>query len=678
MWSRLRQVVKFQSLVVLALSAICSLAVAQEPAAPQIPVPLEDQLADFRQLRRTQASLRTCVARLHAIGRLGTDQAVESLVKMVPQLDGGLQMAAVHAIYLANSNYANEQLQRLTNHRRSDAVRRQACRDLLLTGNEHRVFLRDQCLAREKNLMIRGEILRGLLLHDVPHLEAEVLKAARSKDNIYASAGILGVGKLQLPRGRKFVQAAARSEDPPLRRDAFQALGLLGGVTSMEMLLEAYADSSNLMFRETIAAALRHANDEEELKVVIAHALDSKNIELVRIATGVVALAAPRFPDFCNPPLFKLLEHEDQQVTSQALFGLVASGSEEIVATLITRLGQADPETSSDALWALQKLNAIPAQLEARIVDLAANSNSAARLQAALSLRRFPDSERAFQAVYQLLKDKEWVVRSAAAESLAAFRRVESLPGLITLIEVDHGRVRDDSLECLSLLTGEDFGPLLDSWPLWLDNLPKDYQLPTAADANAMLEVRRQKNNDGQSVVASSYHGIRVPEGGVVFALDISESMSERFDAHQSYYEHYSAVLGETIANLHPQTKFGVVLFSNSAKTLDLELREASSENIAASQAFLEHAQPGGGTNLHAALLTAMALEETQSVFILSDGAPTLGRLTAPEAILHELEIINRHRRIRINTIAAGSAGAEFLAELAQASGGKAVDITSR
>ena len=76
MWSRLRQVVKFQPLVVLALSAVCSLSAAQEPAAPHIPIPLEDQLADFRHLRRAKANPRTCVARLNALGRLGNDQAL--------------------------------------------------------------------------------------------------------------------------------------------------------------------------------------------------------------------------------------------------------------------------------------------------------------------------------------------------------------------------------------------------------------------------------------------------------------------------------------------------------------------------------------------------------------------------------------------------------------------------
>ena len=59
----------------------------------------------------------------------------------------------------------------------------------------------------------------------------------------------------------------------------------------------------------------------------------------------------------------------------------------------------------------------------------------------------------------------------------------------------------------------------------------------------------------------------------------------------------------------------------------------------------------------------------------MTDGDPTMG-LTVPDVILAEIEYMNRDRRIQIHTIAAGEVKAEFLADLAAANGGEAVDLT--
>ena len=59
----------------------------------------------------------------------------------------------------------------------------------------------------------------------------------------------------------------------------------------------------------------------------------------------------------------------------------------------------------------------------------------------------------------------------------------------------------------------------------------------------------------------------------------------------------------------------------------------------------------------------------------MTDGSPSAGEFQMPESILAEIDRINRDRFIQINTIAAGSIRAEFLADLAATNGGKAVDM---
>jgi HEAT repeat protein len=686
MWSRLRQTVKFQPLVVLALSAICSFAVAQEPAAPpsrepsaaQMPMPLEDQLADFRHLRRANANPRTCVARLHAIGSLGTDQAVEALIKLVPKLEGVLQMAAVHAIYLANSNYANEQLHVLTGRRRADVVRRQASRDLMLAGGEHFAFLRDQRLTREKNLMIRGEILHGLIENHVANLESEILKAAKSKDSVYASAGIFGVGQLRIKPGYKYVRAAAQGEDLQLRRDGFHALGAIGGPQSFELLLKAYGQDHNMMLREEIALQLQRASELGEIQTMLDFGLTSAQPGLVRVAVEIIALAAPNFPELCHPPLFKLLDHEDSLIRGFALEGLVLANSQDVTDLLLTRLQSADAHTCSEALWALNTLKAVPQSSEMRIAGLAEHLNQDVRMQAAAALRWFPLSGSAFDVLLERLQDPSWVVRSMAAESLRFFRRKESLPGLIQLLQTERGRVFEDALASLTQLTGHDFSPQpAVGWKQFLETQYLHYELPTAEQVNATLVARAQANaSDTHTIAGTTYHGLQIPPGDVVFLFDVSGSMSNRFDRDRSYYEHFSTTLNDTLANLLPQTNFNVVVFASDVRVWKSALASASADNITSAQSFLSKTSPGGGTNLHSALIAGMTSETVQNIFLLTDGEPTLGAVIAHDAIKRDFERRNRYRRIRLHTIAAGSAGASFLADLAAASGGKAVDLT--
>jgi HEAT repeat protein len=647
--SRLSQPVKSKALALLAFCATCCLLAAQQPAAPSagsMPVPLAEQLADFRKLQSQEANADLCLARLRAIGELRNDLAVDALMELVPQLQGAQQMAAVHAIYLASSTYAFQQLQGLASASHADAVRRQACRDLLLCGGLQLAFLRDQRLVSEENRMIRGEILRGLLERQVPHLRAKVLEAAKSKNSIYAAAGIYGIGVLQLESGRKLVEVAAQNNDLPLRRDALLALGALGGASSFSLLLKAYADEDNLMLRNPITAALQRADDLDEIAVMIARGLNFQPPELVRTCIDVIALAAPRFPELCNPVLQNALDHEDVRVREIALEGLVHAGSNAVIETLSKRLSSTDSDQIRDALWGLSQLNTLPTSVEARIVGFTLHADASVRMQAAAALRRFPHSDLAYQAVFSLLADEAWPVRSMAAESLQAFPRLESVARLVQLASEEQGRVREDAFHTLRLLTGKNF------------------------DA-------RTENENKQSVVKNTYHGLDVPRDNLVFVLDISASMASRFDDDHTFLQYFVAALHDTINQLPVDTLFNVVLFSNDVQIWRDDLALASPDNIVAAQNFLAAATPGGGTNLHAALMASLGFAEVQTVFLLSDGEPTVGPVTAPAALLRALERRNRNRRVRFHTIAVGPSGADFLAALAAENGGQAIDRTA-
>jgi HEAT repeat protein/uncharacterized protein YegL len=675
--------VKSKSLAPLVLAALCGLLPAQESVAPELAagqessLSLEQQLQDLEQLRFADADSREIVQCLHSIGRVGSEEAVDTLLEMIPGFVGREQMAAVHAVFLAGSPYAFSRLRELAVHRGLADVRRQACRDLVRLSEDDRLFLRDKRLKEEKDLRIRGEILRHLIEQDVPGLENAILKAAKSKEAIYASAGVFGIGRLHIARGRKLVEAAARDADMQLRRDAFRALGALGGPRCFRLLLDAYDNGSNLMHRPVLVEALRLADEEKEVAMILERGLHHRNVEVVRAAADVASLLAPAFPESCEKEMLRLLDHADDQVRSAAIEGLVRSGSTAAVERLVARLDSSDFHVRSDALWALSRLGSLPASAEDTIVGLARDGHAEVRTQAAAALCWYPHSAAAFDAVHELLQDASWSVRSMAVECLVCFRRPESLASLVRLIEVEDGRVRDDAIDSLCRLTGEDFGPLSGSWKMWLADRPQDYELPSAEDALVSLERKRAvRRGNGQSMVRSAYHGLDVPRGGVIFVLDVSGSMDSRFDSTSTFLQHFSAALGETIASLPPETSFNIVLFSSGVSIWRDELEIATPDSIEAARVFLDDARAGGGTDLYDALIAALSFEHMQTVFLLTDGAPTIGSITQPAAIVREVERLNRNRRVRIHTIAAGTARADFLAELAAANGGKAVDLT--
>lgn len=665
-------------LLVLALAMASSAPTTAQQSTPVAADSLEQQLDHFQQLRRTRgANVEEAVACLHSIGQLGSEEAVDSLLHLVPKLEGPLQLAAVHAIALNDMEYAHDKLRLLARDRTHSNVRRQACVDLAKGNEEDLFYLRDSRLKKEKDLRIRGEILRNLINKEVPKLDKAILKAAKSKDKVYASVGVYGIGKLRLERGLRTVEDYLTSPDLRLRLESFRALSTFGGEKSFQTLLSAYAHANNLALRPDIKILLESATTIPEVHVLIQDGLTHEDLEVVGACANALSIAAVHQPELAAPALLRLLAHKNARIRDYAIEGLVHVHPDKVVEVLLTQLGHDDPRTRTTAAWALSQIGDLPAELAPHLIMLANDPRYPIRLHVATALSQFPESNEAFRVCTKLLQDSQWSVRSSAVASLLLFRRVESIGPLVNRVDTEVGRVQDDAVEALCQLTGEDFGPARSIWRKWFEDLPEDYILPAAEVASEKLAKRRERRAKGHdSIVTSVYHGVQVPKGGVIFVMDISGSMTEPFADGETYYQHFSNALIETIALLDKETRFNIVLFSGGVKPWKEELLAGTPENAQEARLFLENVRPDGPTNLHAALMTALRFEEVQTIFLLTDGDPTSGRVVLPDAILVELKRANRDRKVVINTIAAGAVRAEFLAELASDNGGAAVDLT--
>lgn len=95
----------------------------QQPDTPA-PATLEEQLQDFDRLRRARDTPEAAVLRLHGIGLLGTEEAVDALLRLLSRLEGKLAQAAVHAIALNRTPYARDKLRLLARDRVHADIRR--------------------------------------------------------------------------------------------------------------------------------------------------------------------------------------------------------------------------------------------------------------------------------------------------------------------------------------------------------------------------------------------------------------------------------------------------------------------------------------------------------------------------------------------------------------------------
>jgi hypothetical protein len=81
---------------------------------------------------------------------------------------------------------------------------------------------------------------------------------------------------------------------------------------------------------------------------------------------------------------------------------------------------------------------------------------------------------------------------------------------------------------------------------------------------------------------------------------------------------------------------------------------------------------PTGSTNIHDALEAAFADQEVDTIYLLSDGYPSAGKIRDPNLLADAVARWNRSRRIRIHTIAVGSTS-PMLQRLSSESGARHV-----
>ncbi|HEU4417325.1 MAG TPA: HEAT repeat domain-containing protein [Planctomycetota bacterium] len=271
-----------------------------------------------------------------------------------------------------------------------------------------------------------------------------------------------------------------------------------------------------------------------------------------------------------------------------------------------------------------------------------------------------------------------WRADMALVRLLSEFRSVETVPALIAVLERfrDHpDDVKSGKLSGLLLYQAHEL--LLSMTGAVIPATSPEKWREFWEKEKDNIQVTKKRELTGlEKTVAGGFCGIPVQGTRVVFVVDLSGSMDWDMDkveadgrkTLQKRIDFAKRELCRAMDVIAPNAMFNLVTFSDDAEIWkEKGLVPATEPNR---RAFKQHVNEKiraiGATNVWAGLQEALKIKSqvygtryesnVDEVFVLSDGAPTVGEVTDPIEILRLVEEANKFANMRINTIFISSA----------------------
>ena len=288
-----------------------------------------------------------------------------------------------------------------------------------------------------------------------------------------------------------------------------------------------------------------------------------------------------------------------------------------------------------------------------------------------------PESARlAVRAAISALGRTTWRADMVLVRLLDDFRSAETVPALIAVLE----RFRDNPADVES---GKLSGLLLFQAHELLVSMTGAVYPATEPDKwrelwereKDSLEVTKPKSVGSSKTRASSFAGIPVQGTRVVFVLDLSGSMEWPMEdpddpakSKIARIDYAKRELHRAIDEISPNAFFNLVTFNgdSEAESWSKKLVQATPRNRERFKKSVSKLRPRGGTNLWSGLESALDIKSLEygnrydtsvdELFILSDGAPTVGEVIDPIEILRLIGECNRFADARINAVFISSA----------------------
>lgn len=296
-----------------------------------------------------------------------------------------------------------------------------------------------------------------------------------------------------------------------------------------------------------------------------------------------------------------------------------------------------------------------PEALEA-IKDLVANDRLEIAMASIDALGRHRRSE-AIEAIEAQASRQEFLTlyafRANLIESLGRMERPASYEALGRLQPRIDGTARQRVNELIADLTVRDFAGDKERFEKFLNR-----NSSSGIDAKRISFRAGDLSGGANDSLARvrfgetrAYYGIEITAKRILFVIDRSGSMRGN-DRGMTRLDRAKRELIVAIESLPSDCEFSVVSFDATTWVWQDRLLPATEENKQDAARYINKLRYGSNTNTHGALLAALSYDdELEAVFLVTDGAPTTGILTAPQLILQDVVKRNRWRRLTINTI---------------------------
>ncbi|MFY9344906.1 MAG: VWA domain-containing protein, partial [Planctomycetota bacterium] len=381
------------------------------------------------------------------------------------------------------------------------------------------------------------------------------------------------------------------------------------------------------------------------------------------------ALKAAVGPAAEDPVLLQFLVtqglDDPQPAAREAAKVLLAGAPVEVVRPLVERIRtdlRAGRKKSLELAAGLHDLLAKDPSWRADLAALADGSDLEGRMLG-LSMLLELGADAGIGAAQQGLGHKTWEMRSLAMRYLARCRDVTTIPLLIARHGREEGRLAAELDHALFAHTGTRCGTRRE-WENWWEKHRVGFVLPHADT------VRAGGASGGGKTVA--YHGIPIVSDHIYFLVDRSGSMRAPMQVatkKTTRLDEAKEQLVRAFEALPAGHQVNLVAFETGVQPRWESLQTLNDENRADLVKTSRALPLGAGTNIFDALEFAFADPKVDTIYLLTDGEPTMGRVQAPDEIAAEVRRWNRTRQIVIHCIGLGT-DSELLKRLARESGG--------
>lgn len=487
---------------------------------------------------------------------------------------------------------------------------------------------------------------------------------------------------------RKFEPLVERP-DALVSPAAIEALGRADSRAAAEILVGAYEAPKRgralgpLLDQRNgeIARALRGLRDDEAWSFLIDQVLlGEKQPDGLR-AVAAEALGYARIPD-AGDKLLQALRRSGPELATAAVTSLGRLRVQEAVEPVVAQIDRrrTDSDFVRAAVETLGRLDPTPA-LE--ILLILSNSNDTAIRTLTVRALAKIDHPQALARVVGAVDDPAWQVRRSAFRAMRGRPSVPLIDALVARLPKEEGALLPDLLRLLIAFTGQDYGPDPVKWSEFWNFERENYVARTdEGDGKKGGTHTYVKKADADAVDSPTYFGVEIISKQVAFIVDTSGSMSARVrvpgesgqTTESTRIELAKTELIGAIEKLRPGTRFNIIKFGSTFSAMSDKLLRLSKKSQRDAIRFAQGLGAAGGTNIYDSLEFVLEAGDVDTIFLLSDGAPSAGRYTDPNRILEEVRRLNAVSQVTIHTISIGFES-PFMRRLATENDGNAIVV---